>query len=76
MVGTPEIMEKEILECIGGPLDGRKFKIRVAAEGVSLNTRARQKYIKSGMKDGVYWKGIWRRGRRMLIWTELPRALD
>jgi hypothetical protein len=75
MVATPDIIEKETLECIGGPLCGRKFKLRTTAEGLSLNTRLRQKYIKPGMKDGVYMKGLWRRGRRMLIWTELPRAL-
>lgn len=71
---TLDTGEKETLECIGGPLDGRKFKIRTSAEGMALNSRMRTKYLKPGFAQGIYLKGIWRIGRRMLIWTEVPLA--
>lgn len=80
MTAAPKVGETEVLQCVAGPLCGRRVKIRKSARGMSLNAsmiaRFKRESGKLGIpyRHGAYMKEIWRKGKLVLLWTEMPAS--
>lgn len=74
----PKVSETEILECIAGPLCGRRFKIHKSARGLALNATMTSRFKREAREAGIiyrhgaYLREVWRKGEQKLVWTEMP----